>query len=192
MGEEYGEDAPFYFFSDHQDQRIGDELREGRKKEFETFEWDGEPPDPQDEKVFLESKLQWSRRHDPKYHPILDWHRQLIALRKTHPLLKDLSRQHIRADLAGRSVLAIHRHSADNSRQLVVVFNFSEEQVTYRMIYDGVNRWVRILSSHSQLPELIYTGEEITLQPWGIVVYDLDDASINTLRPSALIVSPGL
>jgi len=112
----------------------------------------------------------------------------LITLRKTHPLLKDLSRKNIRADLAGRSVLAIHRHSPDNSRQLTAIFNFSDQQTKYRLIYDGANRWVRVLTSHTQLPELIYTGEEITLPAWSIVVYDLDDTSINTLRPSALTV----
>jgi maltooligosyltrehalose trehalohydrolase len=136
MGEEYGEDNPFYFFSDHQDQRLRDELREGRKKEFATFEWGGEPPDPQDENLFTQSKLQWNKREEGKYRLLLDWHRQLITLRKTHPLLKDLSRKNIRADLAGRSVLAVHRHNADNA-------------------------------------------------------YDLDDTSINTLRPSALTVPSG-
>jgi len=184
MGEEYGEDTPFYFFSDHEDQHLRDELREGRKKEFETFEWGGEPPDPQDENLFIQSGLQWSKREEGPYRLLLDWHRQLITLRKKHPLLKDLSRKNIRADLAGRSVLVIHRHSADNSRQLAVVFNFSDQEANYRLIYDGADRWVRILTSHTQLPELIYTGEEITLPAWGIVVYDLDDSSINTRRPS--------
>jgi maltooligosyltrehalose trehalohydrolase len=190
MGEEYGEDTPFYFFSDHLDQRLRDELREGRKKEFETFDWGGEPPDPQDEGVFLQSKIQWYKRKLPPYLHILDWHRRLIALRKTHPLLRDLSRKNIRADLAGRSVLAVHRHSPDNSRQLAVVFNFSGDASNYRLIYDGVNRWVRIFTSHTELPELIHTDEQISLPAWGVVVYDLDDTSINTLRPSALTMPP--
>jgi maltooligosyltrehalose trehalohydrolase len=191
MGEEYGEDTPFYFFSDHQDQRLRDELREGRKKEFATFEWGGEPPDPQNEDIFLQSKLQWNKREKGQYRLLLDWHRQLISLRKTHPLLKDLSRKNLRADLAGRSILAVHRHNADNSRQLVTVFNFSDQQINYRLIYDGANRWVRVLTSHTQLPELIYTGEELTLPAWSAVVYDLDDTSINTLRPSALTAPSG-
>jgi hypothetical protein len=86
--------------------------------------------------------------------------------------------------------LAVHRHSPDNSRQLAVVFNFSGDASNYHLIYEGVNRWVRILTSHTELPELIYTGEQINLPAWGVVVYDLDDTSINTLRPSALTVPP--
>jgi maltooligosyltrehalose trehalohydrolase len=190
MGEEYGEDNPFYFFSDHQDQGLREALREGRKKEFATFEWGEDPPDPQLEELFIRSKLQWSKREKEPYCQLLSWHRQLIALRKSHPLLRDLSRNNLRADLAGRTVLAVHRHSPDNSRQLVVVYNFSDERSKYRLFYDSAHRWVRLLTTHLSLPELIYTGEEISLPPWGVVAYDLDEIITNTLRPSALTVPP--
>ena len=49
MGEEYGETAPFQFFSDHIDKRIADATREGRRREFAAFaEFGEEVPDPQD------------------------------------------------------------------------------------------------------------------------------------------------
>ena len=37
MGEEYGENAPFQFFSDHIDKRIADATRKGRRAEFAAF-----------------------------------------------------------------------------------------------------------------------------------------------------------
>ncbi len=37
MGEEYGEDAPFQFFSDHIDKRIAEATRRGRREEFAAF-----------------------------------------------------------------------------------------------------------------------------------------------------------
>ena len=37
MGEEYGEPAPFQFFSDHIDKRIAKATREGRRREFAAF-----------------------------------------------------------------------------------------------------------------------------------------------------------
>ena len=37
MGEEYGEDAPFQFFSDHIDEEIAIATREGRRREFAAF-----------------------------------------------------------------------------------------------------------------------------------------------------------
>jgi maltooligosyltrehalose trehalohydrolase len=58
MGEEYGEDAPFQFFSDHIDQMIADATRDGRRAEFAAFASFGEEiPDPQDPATFERSKL---------------------------------------------------------------------------------------------------------------------------------------
>jgi maltooligosyltrehalose trehalohydrolase len=65
MGEEYGEDAPFQFFSDHIDKRIADATRKGRRAEFAAFASFGhEVPDPQDLATFEVSKL--SRKVDPQ------------------------------------------------------------------------------------------------------------------------------
>ena len=59
MGEEYGERAPFQFFSDHIDERIATATRDGRRREFAAFaEFAGEEvPDPQDPATFERSKL---------------------------------------------------------------------------------------------------------------------------------------
>jgi maltooligosyltrehalose trehalohydrolase len=57
-GEEYGERAPFQFFTDHVDPFIADATREGRKREFERFAGFGEEvPDPQDAATFERSRL---------------------------------------------------------------------------------------------------------------------------------------
>jgi maltooligosyltrehalose trehalohydrolase len=65
MGEEYGEDAPFQFFTDHIDEEIAIATREGRRREFAAFaRFAGEEvPDPQDVATFERSKL--TRRDDP-------------------------------------------------------------------------------------------------------------------------------
>jgi maltooligosyltrehalose trehalohydrolase len=58
MGEEYGERAPFQFFSDHIDARIARATREGRRREFAAFAAFGEEiPDPQALATFTASKL---------------------------------------------------------------------------------------------------------------------------------------
>ena len=64
QGEEYGERAPFQFFSDHIDEDIADATREGRRREFAAFaEFAGEEvPDPQDPATFERSKLTRARR----------------------------------------------------------------------------------------------------------------------------------
>jgi maltooligosyltrehalose trehalohydrolase len=64
MGEEYGENAPFQFFSDHIEEEIAVATREGRRSEFAAFASFGEEiPDPQSEQTFLDSKL--TRERDP-------------------------------------------------------------------------------------------------------------------------------
>ncbi|MBV8219537.1 MAG: DUF3459 domain-containing protein, partial [Solirubrobacterales bacterium] len=82
MGEEYGEDAPFQFFSDHIDPDIADATREGRRAEFASFAAFSkeEIPDPQDPATFERSKL--TRRHDPD---IAQLYAELLRVRKQLP-----------------------------------------------------------------------------------------------------------
>jgi maltooligosyltrehalose trehalohydrolase len=65
MGEEYGEPAPFQFFSNHIDEEIAVATREGRRQEFAAFaQFSGEQvPDPEDPATFERSKL--TRERDP-------------------------------------------------------------------------------------------------------------------------------
>jgi maltooligosyltrehalose trehalohydrolase len=79
MGEEYGEDAPFQFFTDHIDEEIAIATREGRRREFAGFEGFAaeDVPDPQDPQTFENSRL--SRTEQPG---IRELYRRLLALRR--------------------------------------------------------------------------------------------------------------
>jgi maltooligosyltrehalose trehalohydrolase len=58
MGEEYGELAPFQFFSNHIDEEIAVATREGRRREFASFAaFADSVPDPEDPATFERSKL---------------------------------------------------------------------------------------------------------------------------------------
>ena len=82
MGEEYGEDAPFQFFSDHIDPGIAEATREGRREEFASFAAFSkeEIPDPQDRATFERSKL--TRQGDEK---LIRLYAELLATRKRLP-----------------------------------------------------------------------------------------------------------
>ena len=81
MGEEYGEDAPFQFFSDHIDESIAQATREGRRAEFASFaEFKEETPDPQDRATFERSKL--TRRRDPELAAL---YAELLSARRRLP-----------------------------------------------------------------------------------------------------------
>jgi maltooligosyltrehalose trehalohydrolase len=59
QGEEYGEEAPFQYFTDHDDPSIAAATREGRRREFAHFAgFSGEVPDPQDAAAFERSRLE--------------------------------------------------------------------------------------------------------------------------------------
>ena len=83
MGEEYGEDAPFQFFSNHIDPDIAEATRTGRRQEFARFAAFGDAeqiPDPEDPATFQRSKL--TRRVDAA---TLDLYRALISVRRELP-----------------------------------------------------------------------------------------------------------
>jgi maltooligosyltrehalose trehalohydrolase len=82
MGEEYGEPAPFQFFSDHIDEEIATATREGRRREFAAFAtFAGEEvPDPQDVATFERSKL--TRERDPGLEEL---YATLLRVRRTLP-----------------------------------------------------------------------------------------------------------
>ena len=82
MGEEYGEDAPFQFFTDHIDEEIAVATREGRRREFASFAaFAGEEvPDPQDPETFRRSKL--TRAEDPHLAAL---YRRLLEVRSELP-----------------------------------------------------------------------------------------------------------
>jgi maltooligosyltrehalose trehalohydrolase len=80
MGEEYGESAPFQFFTDHIDARIARATREGRREEFAAFaSFSNELPDPQAESTFLASKLGRGREQglEDLYAALIRWRRRL-------------------------------------------------------------------------------------------------------------------
>jgi maltooligosyltrehalose trehalohydrolase len=78
MGEEYEEQRPFQFFTDHIDPEIARATTEGRRREFDRFAaFAAEVPDPQDIRTFAASKL----AHKPA-DPLI---RRLLELRRTLP-----------------------------------------------------------------------------------------------------------
>jgi maltooligosyltrehalose trehalohydrolase len=81
MGEDYGERAPFQFFSDHIDEKVARATRLGRREEFADFvQFQEQIPDPQDPETFRRSKLTGKR--DPRLESL---YRELLALRRELP-----------------------------------------------------------------------------------------------------------
>ncbi|MGA6926828.1 MAG: malto-oligosyltrehalose trehalohydrolase, partial [Desulfosarcina sp.] len=93
MGEEYGDPAPFPYFISHSDPALIRAVQKGRRAEFAGFDWQSEPPDPQDEKTFERSRPDRSLRNDGRHHVLYEFHRTLLHLRTTLPALATLSKK---------------------------------------------------------------------------------------------------
>jgi malto-oligosyltrehalose trehalohydrolase len=88
MGEEFGARTPFLFFCDfHGD--LANAVREGRRREFASFERFRDPkvretiPDPLARGTFEASKLPWDDLAKPGHARWLALHRELLALRRS-------------------------------------------------------------------------------------------------------------
>ena len=110
QGEEYGESAPFQFFTDHIDPVIADATRRGRRREFAHFAgFSGEVPDPQDEAAFERSKLT-PRQPEELYARLLRLRRELprelevVCDERARTLLLRRGRATLRADFANETV----------------------------------------------------------------------------------------
>ncbi len=124
MGEEYGERAPFQYFTDHGDPALQEAVRQGRRREFAAFGWQAELPDPQAPATFERARLRLASRTDPERAALLRWYRALIALRRTVPALgtcDSVPPAHRVWTFEPESVLLLHRWHSSGPAALVVL-----------------------------------------------------------------------
>jgi maltooligosyltrehalose trehalohydrolase len=109
MGEEWAARTPWQFFTDHTDPAIAKATREGRRAEFGSHGWDEtEVPDPQDPETFQRSHLDWSEPGREPHARVLAWYRDLMALRREVPDLRDPRLDRVEVSWADRN-LALRR-----------------------------------------------------------------------------------
>jgi len=82
MGEEWGDPAPFLYFVSHGDPDLVAAVREGRRREFEAFDWPEEPPDPQAESTFERSRPDPALAARGEHARRLAFYRELLRLRR--------------------------------------------------------------------------------------------------------------
>ena len=159
QGEEFGASSPFQYFTDHEDPGIGNAVTEGRRNEFASFGWSPEDiPDPQSPETFERSKLNWNEAGEEPHRTMLEWHRQLIQLRRSYPELTDgdLDCVAVHTDEA-RHLLALTRGS------FTVVCNFNSSPNSY----DVSKRSKIILSSEHDIG---LVGSLLSLPPESVAV----------------------
>lgn len=177
MGEEYGEDAPFLYFTNHSDPNLIEAVRQGRKKEFGEFKWQGEPPDPQSTETYLKSKIDWEKRKQGNYKILLDFYKHLMRLRKTLPALSNLDKRNLFAEAIERQKILFIIRRKDSS-QIMIALNFNYFDVAcVPPLSEGV--WNKAIDSSEQiwsgpgsvLASELVSGSEITMRGRSIALY---------------------
>jgi maltooligosyltrehalose trehalohydrolase len=125
MGEEYGERAPFLYFTSHGDKDLAEAVRRGRREEFAEFGWSNEVPDPQDEKTFEHSRLQHHLLEADPHRALRIFYQELIRFRRANHLGVDA---HLEiSETESPPILSVS--TTASGRRLLMIFNFSAEEV---------------------------------------------------------------
>lgn len=125
MGQEYGETAPFPYFTDHGDPELRDAVTRGRRAELVDLGWpEAAAPDPQDPHTFERARLRWERLHDPTNRLLWELHRALLALRRRLPALRELEPDRCEATAYEREQVILLRRWSD-AGEVVAVLSLS-------------------------------------------------------------------
>lgn len=96
MGEEWGAQTPWQFFTSHPEPELGAATAKGRIAEFEKMGWDAEiVPDPQDIATFTRSKLDWQEPAKPEHTRVLEFYRAMAGIRASRQDLTDPRMSHL-------------------------------------------------------------------------------------------------
>ena len=141
MGEEYGENAPFQYFTSHGDPNLVEAVRRGRREEFAAFGWEGIVPDPQDEQTFARSALNHSLKQEEPHQTLWRFYQRLIQIRDEQSL-GTLCSSSVR-ELGGCALLIMRENA---SQQLATIYNFAEFPVTLNLP-DLAGKWSTVIHS---------------------------------------------
>lgn len=149
MGEEYGETAPFFFFTSHSDTELVEAVRQGRAAEVGE-NGGGPTPDPQDAGTFAASRPDRSIARDGIHHELLAWQREMLEIRREEPAFGSLEPGLAisRADPA-TATLVVVRHAAPglDAPAVATLCRFSPDRAEVHLEALSGRRW-RVRAAH--------------------------------------------
>jgi maltooligosyltrehalose trehalohydrolase len=191
MGEEYGEKAPFHFFTSHEDRVVIDGLKAGRAQLFGEVE---ETIDPQDELLFLDSKINPDRRNHGDHRALFGFYKELIRLRKQIPALCHLDKQRMEVThFETEKVLSLRRWWAqDRGSQDLVSF----DQVSFDQVFYAYNFNDADVGLHPVIPAGVWEKVlDSSAQEWGGqgglsagLIESSNDPPVLALRPHSVLL----
>ena len=165
QGEEWAASSPFPYFTDHGDPRLGDAVREGRRREFAAFGWRPEEiPDPQAAETFSRAVLDWTELARSPHADVLAWYRALLRLRREQPALRDgrIDRVAVRFD--------------ERERWLSI------ERGPVTMMCHFGDRPVRVVTPRARAEQLVLSSGDLRIEdgaailaPYGVAIFAAKD-----------------
>jgi maltooligosyltrehalose trehalohydrolase len=186
MGEEYGEDAPFNFFSSYEDPGLADAVRKGRREEFTAFSWSGEPPDPQAEATFLASKLRHDLAGEGHRRVLLELHRKLIALRTESRALGSLDKTAMEVRVLEPEETILVRRWYEGE-EIAMVYNFGSTAATCSLPMPA-GQWSKLLDSSDKVWHGPGSPIPVAFQSRGQVQLEMSPCSVLVLAREKSIV----
>jgi maltooligosyltrehalose trehalohydrolase len=179
MGEEYGEKAPFCYFTSHGDRGLAASVRQGRGRMFDAFAWrDKTSPDPNAAATFSRCKLGCGLRRKGRHAVLQDFYRRLYALRREHPALTPRDRENLDVQVHEEArALAVRRRAG--AEEAFFVLHFGKKAGRLRLELPG-GGWAKLLDSAqpqwggsgSPAAERLAGGPvELNLAPLCVVAY---------------------
>jgi maltooligosyltrehalose trehalohydrolase len=179
MGEEYGESAPFSYFVSHGDPALVESVRTGRRTYLARFQWGEEMVDPQDEKTFLRSMLNWELPAEGRHRLLRNFYQELLRLRRDLPALFRLDKDALQViEFEEAKVIFLRRWNA--SSRILAVLHFADE-VSQIALPVPAGSWKRKLDSAelcwggggSQAADVLVSSGDVqmSLSPWSVVLY---------------------
>jgi maltooligosyltrehalose trehalohydrolase len=167
MGEEYGETAPFQFFTSFLDPALVEAVRQGRAAEFARFGWEGKIPDPSEPATFLRSRLSHALAGAPRHRELREYYRQWLALRRAHPALGAGGKTRAQCEVDATGALLTLTRPAPDGSAVRLVANLTATAsplalpITTRMLLDSEDK--RFAGSGTTRP----------LAPYQAILYDV-------------------
>lgn len=190
MGDEYAETAPFEFFVDFDDMALIEAVREGRKHAFGHLIRDGvDIPDPASETVFNASKLNLKLKRKGKHRVMFEFHKAMIALRRTIPALRIPDKD--RCEVMGfehTALIYLRRWSEDAHGEIFALLNLGANEAGAalpvprgrwrKLIHSADQRWHESSTLRQPAPEQVIKGNgdvDMTLPPFSFALYQREE-----------------
>lgn len=182
MGEEYGETAPFQYFTSHIDEPLIAAVRKGRTKEFAHFQWERDVPDPQDENTFFRSKINPGLRQSGNHKILFEYYKLLLHMRRSLPVLSNLEKGTIEVTGYDRQQALLVRRRHGNT-QALIFYSFNQDSVSLPVAAQA-GTWRKLLDSSSPAwggtveraePAIRSRGDFVLqMNPCSVVLYTLE------------------